>query len=148
MTLAETKTFAENTTNLAVPRKFRAAEKRAAEAGFEFALFALIDREDTPGQWDLVVSANWTRSDRAGIAKIIEVVSEGSLTTVDWFLISRIVPLDTADEFVGLMTHLYPDPIRHQMVEVPASTLGTTRINRAVIITADPRLIPESPNIS
>lgn len=121
---------------MTLPERFGAAEKLATGAGSPFVLFALIEREDTPGTLDLVVSAQWTRSDRAGIADIIEVLSTGGLTVVDWLLISRIVPLDPSDQFVQMIARLYP--AEHGLREVPAGTLGDTRINRAVIITAKP----------
>ncbi len=136
MSLTETMTALETMT---LPERFSAAEKLATGNGWSFILFALIDREDTPGQWDLVVSANWAHSDREGIAHIIKVLSATNLTTVDWFLISRIVPLNPSDEFVQMVARLYP--AEHELRAISAGTLGDTRINRAVIITA--KLLPE-----
>lgn len=132
MTVLEPQTMIEAMT---LPEAFGGAEKLATGAGWPFDLFALIEREDTPGTFDLVVSARWTHPDRAGIAHIIKVLSAGGrLTVIDWMLISRIVPLDPLDEFVRVVARLYPT--EHGLREVPAGTLGGTRINRAVIITA------------
>jgi len=131
-------TFADTIT---LPRKFRVAEEQATRKGWPFTLFALIEREDTPGQWDLVVSATWAHSDREGIAHIIKVLSSEDLTTIDWFLISRIVPLDPSDEFVQMIARLFPT--EHGMREIPAGILGETRINHAVIITARSTQVPE-----
>ena len=119
---------------MTLPEKFQYAERKVP-AQWSFDLFALVEMSEAGGGWDLVVAAPWIKTDRAGIAKIIEILNDtGVLATVDWFLISTVVPLNINDEFVRWLIQTYP--AEHDLRSVPTSDFNGHQINRAFIITA------------
>jgi hypothetical protein len=117
-----------------LPETFRAAETKVS-AKWSFTLFALIERTNALGEWDLVVVAPWIKADRDGIAHIIEILdASGEITKRDWLYIARVVPLEAGDEFVrNLTAH---SPAEHEMIAVPADLIDGPPIHRAFVITA------------
>jgi hypothetical protein len=71
----------------------------AAEKG-GFALFALFEREDMQGKWDLVISASWFGENKKEIIRFIVNKIKSRLTTKDMAEFSRVVLLDPVDAFV------------------------------------------------
>jgi hypothetical protein len=60
---------------------------------------ALVEREDTPGRYDLLLSAEWARKEREFYQMIVsELVNH--FTDADWSLYSRTVFLDPDGEFI------------------------------------------------
>lgn len=117
--------------------KFRDAEKKVAGERGGFALFVLCERDDTPGQWDIIASAPWLTTDRAGIAELVDLLGS-EMSFIDWLPIARLVPLLPSDDLVHATTALYD--IEHQIVSLPYASFGGVRVRQTYLITANPRL--------
>jgi hypothetical protein len=89
--------------------KFREilAEIEAEKGPFFFA--ALIERDNTPGRRDLVVSAPWI-SDEYEFYKYLSPKLHNHLTKEDWFVYSRTEAIDPTDRFIQEFTR-YVGPI-------------------------------------
>lgn len=121
---------------MSLPDRFRTAEKKVS-GQWRFNLFALIELSAATGAWDLVVSAPWIKPGRDGIAEVIDILkASDEIPLLDWISIARIVPLETSDAFVQMLTQNYP--AEHGLVSVPASDIEAPQINRAFVITAQP----------
>lgn len=117
--------------------KFRDAEEKVAGERGQFALFVLCERDDTPGQWDIIASAPWLTVDRAGIAELVNLLGS-EMSFIDWLPIARLVPLSPSDSLVRATTNSYD--VEHQVVSLPYGSFGGVRVRRTYLITANPRL--------
>ena len=86
--------------------KMKEVEQFLASKNGEFALFALLEREDTPGLWDVVVSASWLGTTREDILTIAQQVTL-TLRPQDMTQIARIVPVLPDSEFVLFLQDNY-----------------------------------------
>jgi hypothetical protein len=81
-----------------IERLGKVLEEVQTERGpIDFA--ALIEREETPGKYDLVISAEWITNEKPFYELIASKLSR-SLTDADWQLYSRTVVLDPHGEFM------------------------------------------------
>ena len=80
--------------------KFAELESRIAEEKGDFALFALFMREDSPGRWDLIVSAPWTGDDKQSAVNYFVSQIKSSLGEQGLTNLSRIVVVDPQDAAV------------------------------------------------
>ena len=117
--------------------KFRDAEEKVAGEKGGFVLFVLCERDDSPGQWDVIASAPWLTTDRAGIAELVNLLGS-EMSFLDWLPIARLVPLSPSDDLVRTTTALYS--VEHQIVSLPYGNFGGVRVRRTYLITANPRL--------
>lgn len=85
--------------------QMRQVERAAARQWGAFNLFGLFEREDTPGRWDVIVSAPWLEAGRKGILTITHYVS-ALLRPETAVLIARIVPLPPESDFVRTLNAL------------------------------------------
>jgi hypothetical protein len=69
------------------------------EAG-SLVLFALIERDDAPGKWDLVVSVAWAKESRKYLLNRIALHVKNNLTWEEKVMLSRILILEPQDPFV------------------------------------------------
>jgi hypothetical protein len=70
------------------------------------ALFALIEREDAPGKWDLVVSAAWAKERQKDLLNRIALQVRNNLTWEERIALSRILILDPVDPFVRAINNM------------------------------------------
>jgi hypothetical protein len=127
-----------DTTLESIMERFRDAEEYASQQRGGFSLFGLFEREDVPGRWDLVASAPWLRTGRAGIRELVDLL--GAVFSVqDWNNIAKIIatvlPLEPSAPFVRAATHKYN--AEHQITEVTNAILNGIPVSRAFIITAN-----------
>jgi hypothetical protein len=73
-------------------------EREAADRNGPFTLFGLFEREESPGQWDLVVAAPWLENEEKRREFIAAVASR--LDPAELRLLSAVVTLLPEDEFV------------------------------------------------
>lgn len=117
--------------------KFRDAEEKVAGKRGGFVLFVLCERDDAPGQWDIIASAPWLTTDRAGIAELVSLIGS-EMSFIDWLPIARLVPLSPSDDLVRTTTALYNT--EHQIISLPYSSFGGVRVRQTYLITANPQL--------
>ena len=118
--------------------KFRDAEKKVSDERGGFALFVLCERDDTPGQWDIIASAPWLTTDRAGIAELVNLLGS-EMSFIDWLPIARLVPLSPSDSLVRATTALHN--VEHQIISLPYSSFGGVRVKQTYLITANSHLV-------
>ncbi len=75
------------------------------EAG-SLVLFALIERDDAPGKWDLVVSAAWAKEKQKDLLNRIALQLRNILSWEEKVILSRILILDPQDPFVRAINNL------------------------------------------
>ena len=78
------------------------------EAG-SLVLFALIERDDAPGKWDLVVSAAWAKERQKDLLNRIALQVRNNLTWEEKVMLSRILILDPQDPFVRAINNMFKD---------------------------------------
>lgn len=121
----------------AVAEKCRAAEKKLSEEHGGFALFCLVQRESTAGKWDVVASAPWLTTDRAGI----RLLGEGLLLFLspqEWLQLASPFPVAPDTEFVQSMTRRFD--VEHELLETGKIYTDDVTVDRAIIITANRKL--------
>lgn len=135
-----------NQSEKSLTENVRLAEGALARENGEFALFGLFQREETAGKWDVVISAPWLTTDRAGIQRIVEGLAR-YLTATDWLKTASVVPLAPDTDFVQTMTRLFH--AEHQVLETGSFLTEGVSIDRAFIITANKHtLSPAEPQLA
>lgn len=112
----------------------RGAEGTMAREYGEFALFGLFQTEETAGKWDVVVSAPWLTTNRAGIQRVVDGLS-AFLAPGDWSKIGGVVPLPPDSEFVRTTARVIGG-WEHKITETGSFNAGDVQVIRAVVITA------------
>jgi hypothetical protein len=113
-------------------------ERDAAQAHGPFTLFALFERSDAFGRWDVVVSAPWLTEDRDGILTITQPLVR-HFSSDEIARLSRVVPLSTESDFVKTVLRLAP-LAKDGFIEI-RDTLYGVELERAYILAAqDPHL--------
>lgn len=115
--------------------KLQIAEKNIASVQGPFILFALAEREEAPGKWDLLVSAAWLESGRQGIQQMVDRLKE-YLTPADWMQLASITPLPPATDYVQWIAHKYG--VQHDNQEVINTYWDGLFIPHGYVITANP----------
>lgn len=102
----------------------------SAEKG-DFTLFALIQREESFGKWDIVVSADWIKEKE--ILNLIALKLRQNLTESEQLLFSRIVVLQPSDAFVRSLNLIN---IEHGNAKLTNNSFNGIYINEAYLITS------------
>ena len=97
--------IAEETISLLVEKLLDIEAAISLEAG-ALVLFALIEREDAQGKWDLVVSAAWARERQKDLLNRIALEVRNNFTSEEILTLSRILILDTDDPFVRAINNI------------------------------------------
>ena len=117
----------------AVAEKLRQIEVEISANKGDFNLFALIEREDSFGKWDVVVSANWIgNQEKALIEAIASKISE-TLTENEQLMLSRILVLPPSDTFVQNLNMI---GVEHGTVKLSNNTFNGIFIREAYLITS------------
>ncbi len=120
----------------AVAEKLRQIEVEISANQGDFNLFALIEREDSFGKWDVVVSANWIgNQEKALIEAIASKISE-TLTENEQLMLSRIVVLPPSDTFVQNLNMI---GVEHGTVKLSNNSFNGIFIKEAYLITSKPK---------
>ena len=118
--------------------KYRAAERKAAEARGGFFLFGLFAWENAPGRFDIVVAAPWLTADSNGIYAVAQYLPH--LEPGEGARIGRIDVLDSDSLFVRMLNERYPT--EHEVLEFPGIFWEGERIARGFIITSNSHPAP------
>ena len=87
--------------------RYARAEREAAQALGEFTLFGLFERSDSPGRFDIIVSAPWLGMGRDAILKVIPYLPD--LEPGESALIGSLFPLPPDIEFVQIVIGILRD---------------------------------------
>jgi len=115
--------------------KLQVAEKDIASVQGPFVLFALAEREEAPGKWDLLVSAPWLASGRKGIQKMVEGLKT-HLTPSEWMQLASITPLPPSMNYVQWIARKYD--VQHDNQEIINTFWDGLFIPHGYVITANP----------
>jgi len=80
--------------------KFVEIEREIASEKGDFVLFALLEREERPGRWDVVAAAPWLGEDKRPALDYIIRKIDSKLSREERGTLSRVVLLDPSDAFV------------------------------------------------
>ncbi len=114
--------------------RFTDLESQLAREKGDFALFALLLREDVPDRWDLVVSAPWVVEDRQAALQFFIKRIQSQLGAPILTDLSRIVFVDPQDPSVQNLNRAIH--VEHGVVEVKDSDFFGLPIKHAYIITS------------
>ncbi len=117
-----------------IVQKLIAKEHQIAEEKGGFLLFALFLREDSPGKWDLLVSAPWISRDKAESLKYLASKVQEALTPEELLLLSRIVLIDDTNPALGAVQRAIH--VEHGMAEIRDSNFFGLQIKHAYLITS------------
>jgi hypothetical protein len=104
-----------------------------AEKG-DFVLFALFEREESPGKWDVVISAPWFGKDKKTVLQFVVHKIQATLTIEEVMMLSRVILLDPTDDFVHTVTSEIC--IEHGNMEFADRAFNGIAVKHAHIITS------------
>ncbi len=116
-----------------VIEKFRQIEIEISTEKGNFTLFALIEREDSLGNWDVVVSVNWLGYTEKAIINNIASKIHKELTKEEQLMLSRIVVLSPSDPLVQNLNLI---DVEHGSVKLSNNTFNGIAIKQAYLITS------------
>ena len=117
-----------------VIRKLRSIEVEISVEKGNFTLFALIEREDSLGKWDIVISAKWIKEKEKEIINIIASKLQRNLTEIEQLMFSRVVVLPPSDPFIKNIYTVFE--VEHGTVKVSNFTLNGITLKEAYLITS------------
>lgn len=115
--------------------RLQLAEKAIASTHGQFVLFVLAEREETPGKWDLLVSALWLDTNRHGVQEMVDLLKP-YLTESDWLALASITPLAPTLDYVQWIAGKYN--VQHDSQEVVDTFWDSLFIPHGYVITASP----------
>ena len=118
-------------------------EKDIATEKGEFVLFAVVQREDAPNRWDLLLSAPWFGPKEEETLDFLVSKIKGTLTPQEMVMLSRIILFPPTDPRVDEIRQRIQSPVQHGHVELSAWTLAGMPVRHAHIVTAaeEPRRV-------
>ncbi len=124
-----------NTLTEDLGRVFGSLERLIAKEKGEFTLFALLEREDLPDQWDLVVSAPWFGSNYKETVDYFTDQIQLHLGSAVLVALSRLVVLNPSDPRIQAITGSIP-AVEHGEVELRDRQLFGADFRHAIVITS------------
>jgi len=131
--------YVVDTTSVVIAEKFREAEEEVARQQGDFTLFALFEREEVPGKWDLVAAAPWLDTSRNSIKELIDALS-AFFDVKEWKIIATVVPMKASSDFVQAITRKYH--FEHRLEEIGSTYVNGLYITHAFLITSNPSPAP------
>jgi hypothetical protein len=116
-----------------VIEKFRQIEVEISAEKGDFTLFALVEREDSLGKWDVVVSASWIGKNEKSLIETIAAKIHKNLSKEEQIRLSRIVVLPPSD---SLVRNLNMIGVEHGTVKLSNNTFNGILIKEAYLITS------------
>ncbi len=113
--------------------KFREIEIAVSGEKGDFNLFALMEREDAFGKWDVVVSASWIGKDDKVLINAIASRIKKSFTQDEQLKLSRIVILPPSDPLVQNLNLI---AVEHSSVKLSNNTFNGIVIKESYLITS------------
>jgi hypothetical protein len=113
--------------------KLREVEVKISSERGDFALFALIERDDSIGKWDIVVAAKWIKHKKKGAIETIASQIKTKLTEDEQLALSRIVVLQPDDPFVKSLSMV---GVMHGNVKLSNNNFNGIFVREAYLITS------------
>ncbi len=123
-----------NPLDMSLIEKCRRVEREMSQTWGGFALFGLFERDETAGKWDILVSAPWLTTDRAGIQRVVEALVP-VVSKAEWLRIAGVVPLEPSSGYVQGIVRRFD--VEHALQEVVNTIFDGVFINHAYILTAN-----------
>jgi hypothetical protein len=119
-----------------VAEKLRKIEVEISTEKGSFTLFALIEREDSLGKWDIVISADWVNDKEKALINTLALKIRKSLNADEQLMLSRIVVLSPTDPFVKNLNAI---GVEHGSFKLSNNTFNGIFIKEAYLITSNSR---------
>ncbi len=117
----------------AIIGKLRAIERATSSEKGDYKLFGLFLREDSLDKWDLLVAADWIRTDDPEPVEYISSKIQKSLTPYEIVSLSRVLLIP--EDNPGLIALQQGFSVEGGSVEIKNSTILGLQIKHAYIIT-------------
>ncbi|PYQ28115.1 MAG: hypothetical protein DMF56_16885 [Acidobacteria bacterium] len=114
-------------------KKVAEVEKDLALTNGSLNLFAVLQREDLAGRWDIVISASWAKEDKATLQMIANAIRQ-HLAPEDIVNLARIVVLPAGEDPVKAITENYE--VEHGQIELLEPARFGLPVKHGVIITS------------
>ena len=116
-----------------IAEKLRQIEIEISSVKGDFNLFALIEREDSLGKWDIVVAANWVDNERKELISDVALKVRKNLSEDEQLMLSRIVTLSPSDALVRSLNMI---GVEHGMAKLSSNNFNGIIIKEAYLITS------------
>jgi hypothetical protein len=113
--------------------KLKVVEEKLSREHGPFDLFAVLERADLPGRYDVVVAAPWLPKDPARAIYFMFDAFESTLVTDDLLLIARVVPLQGNEDVTEQIRKAFADSPRGK---IDRAQFGNVRIRSGVALQA------------
>ena len=123
----------EETRMSKVAEKLRDIEVELSAEKGPFTLFALIEREDALGKWDVVVSANWIATNGKSVIQAIASKIKAKFRKEEQIMLSRILILAPSDSFVQNLNLI---GVEHGTLRLTNNSFNGVSIKEAFLITS------------
>ena len=117
----------------AVVEKLRQIEIEVSQQKGSFNLFAIVEREDSLGSWDIIVSADWIGNNQKQLVDMIASKIARQMDNNEKLMLSRILILPSSDKFVQSLNLV---EIEHGSSRLTNCTFNGILINEAFLITS------------
>jgi len=107
-------------------------EKYLARQKGEFKLFALFLREESPGKWDVLVSAKWIDANKQQALKIITEQLTTKLNKDELISLSRIVVINNDNDAISTINKFMP--VKNQVVEIRDKNIFGLEIKQGFLL--------------
>jgi len=114
--------------------KLKKVEKNLSASKGQFELFALFLREESPGKWDLLISADWAGANKKDSINTIIGEIRKELTDHELIMLSRIIILDKDN--AALKSIHQAMQIEHGSAEIKDCNFSGLAIKHAYLITS------------
>lgn len=120
-----------------IVEKLKHQENIMAQEKGPFDLFALFQREDASGKWDLVVASEWIEKNKEASFKYVAGAVQKALSKEELLKLSRIVLIDNSNPSLeALQSAMH---IEHGDAEIQDSNFFGLQIKHAYLITSQKR---------
>lgn len=114
--------------------KLKSIEQRLSKERGRFWFFALLQRDDSPGKWDLLVSAEWLQEKERKSLDHITAAIEQEFDQDDLLQLSRVVVLNPDNPIVQDLTTAFSQ--EHKLTRIQNITVNGMHFIQGVIITS------------
>ena len=124
--------------------KFVDIQREIAKERGDFVLFAVLEREESPGKWDVVLAAPWFGEDKKPALSYILHKIDSKLSREERGALSRVVLLDPSDAFVVTVNRLFTVK-DGAATGIALMTLGDVYVTEGYILKSDANAASTAP---
>ena len=116
--------------------KLMRLERQLSDEFGPFRLFGLFLREDANEKWDLVVAADWLKTQGGDAIDLLSERLKVLFSRAELMMVSRIVSLSATDRFLSAVTGAIQ--VVHGLREVSQVSFAGVDVDRGYVITSEP----------